>query len=308
MGVQTKIAIYGDIAQACEDAAARAFGRISDLEAIMSDYRRDSELSRLCDDAGGPPKQVSLDLFRVLALSRQVSERTDGAFDITVGPLVALWRSSRQSGKLPDAAALVLARAPVGWRNVRLEAGNRTVQLAMAGMRLDLGGIGKGYAAQAAVDQLRSEGFSNVLVSLAGDIVLGDPPPGQAGWRIEVSAGSGLAPAGTLLLSNAAVSTSGDAEQFIEIEGARYSHIVDPRTGLGVAPHRAVTIVASRGELADAIGKAACIWPRERVAELLRKFPATAAVVQYKDGDAIRCEVHENATALVWDGAAPSAQ
>lgn len=261
MGVQSRIVLYAPDRTAAESAAAAGFGRIASLDAALSDYRSDSELTRLGDRAGSPPVPVSPDLFRILRFATEISAVSEGAFDSTVGPCVRLWRASRRSGQLPAADDLATARSLTSWRWIELDAWESTVRLARTGMRLDLGGIAKGYAAEAALRELAKCGCPRALVALAGDIAVGTPPPGRTGWEISRTPSAGAAP---LILQHAAVSTSGDTEQFVAIDGTRYSHIVDPRTGLGATSSRVVTVVVPldeaqplhAGALADAAATA----------------------------------------------------
>jgi thiamine biosynthesis lipoprotein len=307
MGVTTRIVLFSSSETEAFDAAAAAFDRIGQLDAIMSDYRRDSELNRLCEHPANEPVRVSDDLFSVIQSSLASSRCSHGAFDITVGPLVALWRTARQTHALPSENELSTARERVGWQYVQLNEHDHTVTLLKPRMQLDLGGIGKGCAAQQAVDLLKSRGISQCMLALAGDIAVGDAPPDMDGWRIEIGdrvprlGPPGLAVDGarsdsvtsndsshygngqiTLLsLTNAAISTSGDASQFIDINGVRYSHIIDPRTGLGVTNQIQVTVIAPRGEIADALSSAGCvIGTTEGIASLIHQFPGTAAIIE----------------------------
>ncbi len=231
------------------EAADRAFAEIERLEQSFSDWRADSELVRLSEHAGGQPVAITRDLFDVLRRAQEISAATDGAFDVTVGPLVQLWREARRTRVLPDVARTDHARSLVGWRMLELDASARTVRLAKPGMRLDLGGIGKGYACQRALDVLADAGCASALVQMGGDIVCGAPPPGRAGWDIDV----GGEP---VTVSRCAVATSGDEEQHVDIDGVRYSHVVDARTGLGRTSRVVVTIRAAEGATADALATA----------------------------------------------------
>jgi thiamine biosynthesis lipoprotein len=246
MGTLVRITIYSPEALPIQ----AAFSRIAQLDDELSDYKPDSELNRLCRTHGQAVK-VSEDLFRVLEASLKLSALTDGAFDVTIGPVTHLWRV----GKIADAETL----GRVGWRNVVLDKKHRTVWLKIAGMELDLGAIAKGYAADEALKTLRGLGVRRALIAVSGDIAAGDAPPGTRGWRV------GLEPAGgEIYLKNAAVSTSGDAEQFREIGGVRYSHIIDPKTGLGLRSAIAVTVVARCGLLADPIATAVSVMGEAR--------------------------------------------
>jgi thiamine biosynthesis lipoprotein len=271
MGTRARVVLHAESEPAAATAAARAFETIAHLDAVLSDYRKDSELSRL---AGHPPGlwiPVSRDLAEVIRASRKVSEHTDGAFDLTVAPLVALWREARRTGALPAADAIETARARTGWRHLHL-VGDR-VRFERPGMGLDPGGIGKGFAAHAAMRTLASIGHPDSMVDLGGDLALGDPPPGGAGWRIAIR--DGLALERTFILANTCVATSGDTEQSVEIEGVRYAHILDPRTGWALTTRRAATVIHPDGGISDALASAACVLGPARVPDLERAFPGS---------------------------------
>jgi thiamine biosynthesis lipoprotein len=209
-----------------------------------------------------------------------VAAASDGAFDVTIGPAVGLWRRARKEGRLRGAEEIEGARRMVDWRSVELEERGQLVALRRPGMRLDLGGIAKGYAAQRAVEVLRREGCPRCLVAMSGDIVAGDAPPGARGWRVAIESERGGRLMGTVWLENAAVSTSGDTEQFVEIGGERYSHIIDPRTMLGMTARRCVAVVSNRGEWADALATAVCVVGVERGRAVIAGFEGTGAVVE----------------------------
>ena len=261
MGSPFKVILYTSDDATASRAHRAAFDRIKALDLALSDYNPESELMRLCDRAGGPPVKISDDLFDVLARSRDMAERSRGAFDPTIAPVVRLWRRSRREKKLPDPETLAKARALVGYRKLTLDPAAKTARLE-AGVRLDLGGIAKGYASDEAIKTLKSLGITRALVAGAGDIVVSDPPPGEPGWTIAIAGLDGATggPGGrSLTLSKSAVSTSGDAAQFVEIGGVRYSHVVDPRTGVGLVGRCSVTVVARDGGTADALDTAASI-------------------------------------------------
>jgi thiamine biosynthesis lipoprotein len=281
MGTKFKIIVYAKDEAAAAAAARAAFARVAELDGIMSDYRDTSELMRLCQKAGGPPVEVSDDLFRVLSRAEAVSRLSHGAFDVTVGPVVKLWRRVRYTKRMPPPEELEHARSLVGYQNVRLDPDKRTVQLLKPGMRLDLGGIAKGYAADAALAVLRKHGITRALVAAGGDIAVSDPPPGAEGWKVGIAPllDPDSNPTRFLVLKNAAVSTSGDAEQFIEIGGKRYSHIVDPRTGVGLVCRVSVTVVASDGTTADSLTKVVAILGPEKGLPIIDAVPGAAALV-----------------------------
>jgi thiamine biosynthesis lipoprotein len=260
-------------------AARAAFDRIARLEDVMSDWRAGSELRRL-ERRPGVWVPVSRPLFAVLARAVDVARASDGAFDPTAGPLVALWREARRSRRLPSAAAVDSARALVGWRRIALDPRRRRVRLAAPGMRLDLGGIAKGYILGDALGALRARGVTRALVEAGGDVVAGDAPPRARGWRVETAgADAGVARRAAALV-RAAVSTSGPTAQFVEIGGARYSHVVDPRTGLALRNARAATVVARDGATADALSTALTVADPADVPRVLARFPGAWASVR----------------------------
>jgi thiamine biosynthesis lipoprotein len=193
--------------------------------------------------------------------------------------VVRLWRRARKIHELPDAKELAKARELVGYDKVRLDDKNQTVQLTKVGMQLDLGGIAKGYAADAAQAVLKEHKITRALVAAGGDIVVTGPPPDADGWVVGIQPlDKADKPSRFLLLRDAAVSTSGDAEQYVEIDGKRYSHIVDPRTGIGLVGRVSVTVVASNGTAADSLATAACVLGPEKGLKLIDDTGGAAAL------------------------------
>jgi len=285
MGTLMTITLYTPDAPAAKAAAAAAFQRIDALEDIMSDFQADSELMRLCDQPFGTPVPVSKELFYVLQRAQNMSRLSDGAFDVTVGPYVRLWRFARKRKVLPTPAEIAAARAAVGWQKLRLDARARTVTLLVPNMRLDLGSIGKGYAADQALQLLKGRGIDRALVAASGDIAVGNPPPGQRGWKVGIALlGSPTNQATlTVLLHNAGVSTSGDTEQFIEINGVRYSHIVNPVTGLGLTNRIQATIIGPNATTTDTLDTTLSLLGVKRGLALADALPRTAAIIVTKD-------------------------
>jgi thiamine biosynthesis lipoprotein len=286
MGTQFQIIVYALDEAAAAKAAKAGFARIAELDGIMSDYRPASELMQLCKKAGEEPVRVSDDLFYVLSKSQQVAERSDGAFDVTVGPIVRLWRVARKTRRLPDADKLKAALELVGYKNVRIDEKTHSVQLLKPGMLLDLGGIAKGYAADETLKVLENHGIKSALVAAGGDIAVSAAPPDAKGWTIAIAP---LEPKNQpkryLLLHDMAVSTSGDVEQHVEIGGKRYSHIVDPKTGLGLLGRQSVTVVARRGIDSDSLTKVVSVWGPKRGLEFIEKMPGVSAYVERKTDD-----------------------
>ncbi len=277
MGLPFRVTLYAPDEATAKAASDAAFARIAQLNAVFSDYDPDSELSRLSRTAGRDVP-VTTDLWTVLARAQALAARTEGAFDITIGPLVNLWRHARRKRALPTPEQIAEYRARVGWQKLSLDPVAKSARLAQPEMRLDCGAIAKGYAIDAALQTLRERGLGHALVGGGGDMVAGDPPPGQPGWKIEVASpeGSDL-PAEVVVLANRAIATSGDAFQHLEIAGVRYSHIVDPRTGVGLTDHSLVTVLASDCATADSLATAVSVLGPERGARLLEETPGVSA-------------------------------
>ena len=257
MGMSFRIVLYAEDSARAKQAAKAAFDRVSVLNQIMSDYEPASELSKLSDLAGsGQEVPVSPELFHVLDRAQALAAKTGGAFDETAGASVQLWRQARRVKRLPPQYALDKALKTIGFRTLKLDAENRTVKLTQPGTRLDLGGIAKGYALDEAIAVLNKHGLRRALVSAGGDIVAGDAPPGKAGWRVALIGLEGDAKPQVLQLANGAVATSGDLYQFLEADGTRYSHIVDPRSGIALMEQRLVHVLAVNAMSADSLSTA----------------------------------------------------
>jgi FAD:protein FMN transferase len=285
MGTKFRIVLYAADKAVADAAAKAAFARVAELNRIMSDYDPNSELSTLCERSvikPAGPKKVSDDLFFVLAKGKEVSELSDGAFDVTIGPVVRLWRQVRKDRRLPDPDVLKAALDKVGYKKLELDPKAKTVDLKVAGMMLDLGGIAKGYAADEGLKVLAKHGITIALVAASGDIAVSSPPPGKAGWRVDIAPIPGTKEPRQVLLRDAAISTSGDSEQFVEIAGTRYSHIVDPRTGLGQTGRRSVTVIARRGIEADSLTKMAALMPADKAVAAIEKIDGAATLIVVK--------------------------
>lgn len=288
MGTVVRIVAYGD-RPTVEKAAKHAFARIAVLEEIFSDYKPTSEVMRLCkanDAEPNKPRPASNELIHVLETAHALSERSRGAFDVTVGPLSQLWRQTRRTQRLPDSDELKTALALVDYRNITWDQDGRTlkdVRLAKPGMRLDFGGIVKGYAADEAMKVLRSHGIEQAMIAVSGDILCGAAPPGEKGWNIEIAPlAAGLAPR-MLTLEKMAVSTSGDLFQYVDINGVRYSHVLDPKTGLGLTGRRSVTVIAPRAIDADSLTKAMSVMPPADALTLIHDYPSAATLIAVKE-------------------------
>lgn len=290
MGSPFTITIYTKNSLKAAHAAGKAFEEVNRLNGIFSDYMDSSELNRLCRTSGeGKYVKVSPELFEILKTSLKASKMTHGAFDITVGPLVRLWRSARKEKRIPDKRKLKRSKQTVGYRFVHLDTLHQTVWLKMPKMQLDLGGIAKGYAAQAALNVIKKEGFSVAMVNAGGDLALGDPPPAKTVWKIGIALPESEEDLMNRIIHvrNKAVATSGDIYQYVEWKGKRYSHIVNPKTGLGVTSLRNVTVIANDGATADWLASACSILPIKKSLKLIKTIPDAALLIAEGRGDSI---------------------
>ena len=271
MGTKARLQVYSRSATIAEMAMKAAFARLTRLDTVLSDYRESSDLTAFCQQAGRGMVPVDHDLFRLLTLSQVWASRTNGLFDVTAAPIIQLWRRARRTHQLPDADRLAEAKSLVGIEHLQLDQATRQAGLAKPGMRIDFGGIAKGDAADQALAVLATHGIDRALVAIGGDIAVSGPPPETHGWKIGLASpeNPSRAPSGFLLLQNAAVSTSGDLEQSVTINGRRYSHIVDPRTGLGAIRPGVVSVRARHGATADVLATTlSLLGPEEGIALL----------------------------------------
>jgi thiamine biosynthesis lipoprotein len=302
MGVPFRITLYAADEATAKRVAEEGFARVEALNRIFSDYEDDTELVRLSHTSGsGRAVKVSDELWTVLARAQVLAARTDGAFDVTCGPLTSMWRRARRKHELPAADLVAEMTSRVGWKKMRLDEKAHTVELLAPDMRLDVGSIGKGYACDEALKVLRNEGCPRAMVAGSGDISAGDPPPGRKGWRIEIvgldldDAASSPAPV-VVEIANAAVATSGDRTQRLDANGKRYSHILDPRTGQPLTDHGLVSVIACDGLTAGISTASSVIGPREAL-KLAAEWKA-AIRIQRMPGDKV--EITESPNWSQW--------
>ena len=293
MGGPFRLVVYATGAEAADKVADAVYGRVDQLNSVLSDYSPDSEISRLSQGTvEGPmrePVPVSDELWRVVERGQAISEATGGAFDVTVGPYVRLWRRARELRELPTPERLEKTRPSVGYRHVNLDPKRKTVQLLAPRMRLDVGGLALGYIADQAVAAARATGAPIALVDAGGEISVGDPPPGKDHWVVAIqSLKNPEEMTGQYVkLSNACVTSSGDTRRFVEIDGRRYSHIIDPRTGLGLTRRIGATVICPDGMSADALDTAVCVLGPEKGLELVEQTPGAAARITTIEGDQV---------------------
>jgi thiamine biosynthesis lipoprotein len=285
-------------AQACFDTV---FDEIDRLELTFSRFRPASELSRLNRHAGQGPAVTDPEVFQLLSSALDLSEKTGGAFDITVGQLTRAWGFAEQQARIPDGRELAAARELVGWRNVELDAKWRTVLFTRPGLELDLGAIAKGYAVDRAIEVLRSAGVSG-LVDAGSSSIAATGETFVRGWKVSVA--SPVDRRVTICeveLGARALSTSGVSEQSFVHAGRRYSHLInplidprDPALGTYETARQVlqVTVLAPSSMLADALSTAMFVLGQERGSAALAPFPDCSALWIYSEADGIQCMGH----------------
>ncbi|PYQ49966.1 MAG: FAD:protein FMN transferase [Acidobacteria bacterium] len=273
------IVAYGEDAGALPRIVEAAFDEVDRIDRLMSHYKPESPLSRLNREAARGPVEVDPELFDFLAESLRYGRESDGAFDITVGPLMKAWGFFRGGGRVPDSAELATLREKVGYRHVVLDARAHTIHFDRPGIELDLGGIAKGYAVDRVVALLRREHVAAALVSSGGSTIYGlGAPPGEAAWSVDVQdpADPGRV-ALTVRLKDRALSVSGSYEKSFERDGVTYSHIMDPRTARPVQGVLSVAVLADSGTEGDALDDAFFVQGVEATRRWLRRRAGTEA-------------------------------
>lgn len=276
MGTEFNVIFYAPDSAVAYQANRAVSVRMDTLNAIMSDYLDGSEINRLSATSGsGKWITVSADLFHVLQKAQSIAQLSHGRYDPTVGPLSLLWRRAVRRKEFPTASQRRKARRAVGYRLMKLDRTNHTVKLRRSGMRLDVGGIGQGFAIDEALMVLHQFGIHSALLDIGGDILVSDAPPDHpAGWRVSLGSGkAGSSDTATVLLKNAAITTSGDTYRFLEHKGRRYSHIMNPRSGLGLHHFVQATVLAPDGYHADALTKVFSVAGLRKSRRLLKRFP-----------------------------------
>lgn len=275
MGTQFNLIFYAPDSLTAQRANAAVSARMDSLNQTMSDYLDGSEINRLSATAGsGRWIPASDDLFAVLQKAKQIARLSNGRFDPTVGPLSLLWRRAVRRGVFPSANVRRRARRAVGYRLMDLDSKTQSVKLRRTGMRLDVGGIGQGFAIDEALKVLHQLGIKLALIDIGGDILTGDAPPNATGWRVGIgSVKANDSDTTTILLRNAAITTSGDTYRFLEHNGRRYSHIMNPQSGLGLRYFVRATVLAPEGYRADALTKVFSVAGLRKSRQLIKRFP-----------------------------------
>ncbi len=279
MGTAFTIYLYASDAGQAAAYFEAAFEEIERLDEALSNYRASSELSRINGLAAREPVVTDPEVLQLLERALDYSRRSDGAFDITVGPLMRAWGFFRGQGRYPAADELARARASVGWRHVALDAKARTVRFLVPGVELDLGAIGKGYAVDCVVALLREMGVKSALVDAGSSTIYAiGAPPGKPGWNVRVpQPGNRLQAISAVVLRDTSLSTSGSYEKFFRLNGRAYCHIMDPRTGQPVQAMLQTTVIAPQATDSDALSTAMFVMGPTAGRRLLKSVPGSGA-------------------------------
>lgn len=285
MGSLLRLTAWTADEPAARAAFAAVFAEFDRLDGLLSVWRPGSDVLRLNAAAGRGAVPVHEDTRRVLEAARQVSEWTDGAFDVTFGALADVWRFDHdQDDRVPTAAEIAARQPLVDYRQVRVDPGPGTAAIGRAGMRVHLGGIGKGYAVDRAIALLRQAGLSDFLIQAGGDLYVAGRD-GERPWHLGIQDPRGPAEAvfATLDLTDATLSTSGDYERFFERDGVRYHHILDPATGQPARGCRSVTIVSRTATVADGLSTGVFILGPDKGLALAERLPDVEALIVAAD-------------------------
>ncbi len=288
MGTSVKIVIGAPNEETAAAAMEKAFERIAEIENTVSSWRPGSEISRLNDAAGGDWVKISEETFEILEKALEYSRTSDGAFDVTVGPLIKLWKSAGLEGRLPEEAELRDAIAITGYDKLLLDGTGPAARLTVKGMSVDLGAIAKGYAVDQALATLRTCGITCALVDAGGDVgVMGGRPEGGR-WALGIQhpIEEGKLLEQVIEMTDGAVATSGNYRRYVMIGGKRYSHITDPRTGRPTHAVPSVTIIAQDATTADGVATTVSVLGVEKGMMLVEKLPRVEALlVTIKNGE-----------------------
>jgi thiamine biosynthesis lipoprotein len=285
MGSPFKIIFYHTDSTEATQFAKECFLMVDSLNNIFSDYSATSEVGRLTMQPAGKDLVVSNELFEMIVKSKQAWKKSGETFDITIGPLSQLWRKTRTENKFPGEEEIKMAKQSTGFENLQINPSLKTISFNKSGMRLDFGGIVKGYAAQKVIDYLKTKKITSALADAGGDIVISNAPPGKQGWTVAINLPEQENELWDkkLELKNCSVATSGDVYRYSVYNGKKYSHIIDPHTGYGVTSLRNVTVIAKDGATADWLATACSILPVKKALKLAKKENAALFIATLKN-------------------------
>ena len=284
--VQIKVPVpSGTDERSVNEMISKAFDEIRRVESVFSVYIESSEISRINRLQKDEELKISDEAFDLIKRSLAATGKTGGAFDITVKPLVDLWKKAKESGIMPSKEEIEAARGRTGWKGVQLDAQNRTIKFLKTGMSLDLGGVAKGYATDAAIKVLKDGGISRGIVNCGGDMFCMGKPSAKKPWRIGIRHPRKKDRVFLeIVLEDKAADTSGDYEKYFTLDGKRYSHIIDPRTGFPIGDGVvSATVLANDSATADIYATALCILGLKGFSAL--EAEGLDAIIMLKDRD-----------------------
>lgn len=287
--VQIKVSVSRQDEKAAREAIRKAFYEIARVEGVFSVYKDDSEISRVNRLNARDRLTVSDETFRLIQKSVEYSNKTDGAFDITVKPLADLWASAKKSGKIPASEAIKKVLSRVGFRDIVLDQANTTISFNKEGMALDLGGVAKGYATDRAVKVLEELGVISAVVNSGGDMYCLGRKSADRLWKVGIQHPRDRTKIwAELKLENKAIDTSGDYEKYFVAGGRRYSHIIDPRSGYPVGDGVvSASVIADDSATADILATALCVLG-EKGLSYIRSMNGIDAILIIKEKGALR--------------------
>jgi len=292
MASALRIEIHSDSQRPQLEAALQAaLSKAGVFVAQASAHDAESTIGRFNQPDFKGPMPCSKELFACLQLCADLQLRSAGAFDAACGQSVRLWRRARQQQQLPSDEQIETARANSGWQQLELQPESCSISKKNPQLRLDLGGIGKGYVVDMLFEQLQTAGFKRLCVAIAGDLRVGDAPPGRKHWRIGLGLLDKKRSQAYVNLSNAALSSSGDLHQGAVIAGQRYSHIIDLRSGKALRQSDAVSVIASRSALADALATSACVMGNDvGWLQLAKHYGCVAVFARQTDNNGVKLD------------------
>lgn len=285
MGTMVEITAVGN-ERDCQRAISLAFDEIKRIDKLMNVYDRESEISQINQAAGKRSVVVSAETLEVIERSLKYAQLTDGALDISVSPIMELWGFGSDSNRVPSDDELAEKLSLVDYKKITVDSSNSTVKLESPGMKIDVSGIAKGYAVDRAVQVMKDSGIRNMLVNAGGDIYAMGSPPRRGSWNIGIRHPRNNADLlGVVKLKDKAVATSGDYENFFQVDGERYCHIMNPRTGRPVSGIMSVTIVADNTADVDALATAVFPLGAEDGMKLIEQLKGVDGIIVTGKGE-----------------------
>jgi len=281
MGNRFEISVVADDKEWAEEKIDQAIIEIKRIEKLLTTFSDDSQTNEINRNAGIQPVKVDEEVFNLIGRALNISALTQGAFDITYGSIdKSLWNFDVNMKQLPDRKTAQESVRLINYRNVELDSSAQTVFLKEAGMRIGFGGIGKGYAAGCAKTLLKEQGVASGIVNAAGDLITWGTQPEGKPWTIAIAdPDQKVCPFSTLNISNVAIATSGNYEKYALINGKKYSHTIDPKTGLPVSGIKSVSIICPSAELADAMATPVMVMGVKVGLDLINQLQQIACVI-----------------------------